>query len=187
MLCPLLLLHFTESEWLGLEGTSGDCLVQHLPAQTGSAKAHCPGPRLLGFCISPVMQTPWTVQATSSGVRPPHWEKNNKINAFLCLNWMCFSVSVYAPCLLSFCWALARRVWLHLLYLLPLSIMYFHTLIWFLWTFSRLNSPSLLSISIYVGCSSPFIIFVLFCGTHSSIPSSFHNPFCSWCGSISSS
>lgn len=170
------------TEWLGLEGTSGDCLVQPLPAQTGSGKAGCPGPGPLGFCISPMMQTPWTLHTNSSSVWTPSLGKKK----MLCLKGI-FSVSVYAHCLLSIRWALARRVWLHLLYLLPPPIMYLHTLIWFLWTFSKLNSRSSLSLSVYVGCSSPFIISVLFCRTRSSIPSSFHNPFCSWCGSISSS
>jgi len=43
------------TEWLRLEGNSGDCLV-HPPAQAGSPEAGCPGPCPPGFLVSPSLE-----------------------------------------------------------------------------------------------------------------------------------
>lgn len=51
------------TEWLRLEGTSGDCLVHH-PAQAGSRGAGCPGPCPSGFSISPMKEMPQPLWAT---------------------------------------------------------------------------------------------------------------------------
>lgn len=57
------------TEWLRLEGTSGDCLVHH-PAQAGSRGAGCPGPCPSGFSISPMKEMPQPLWATCTGVQP---------------------------------------------------------------------------------------------------------------------
>ncbi|KAK0688829.1 E41L5 protein, partial [Pygoscelis papua] len=85
---------------------------------------------------------------------------------FLCLSGIS-CISVCAHCLLSCLWARLRRV--RLLSLCPPSG-FLHTgkiLLSFL--FSRLNSPSSLSLSFYVRCSRPFIVFVTLCCSPSSM------------------
>lgn len=83
------------TECLRLTSSSGDCLVQ-LPYSAESATVDWQGLYAVGFWISPEMQTPRPLWATSSGVRLPSCKKS----IFLCSGGVsCFLSSVH--CLLS--------------------------------------------------------------------------------------
>jgi len=62
------------TEYLGLEGTSGDHPVQP-PAQAGTPKAGFPGPCPIRFWTSPRMETSQTLRPTCSSARLPSQEK----------------------------------------------------------------------------------------------------------------
>lgn len=79
-------------------------------------------------------------------------------------NFFVFQSLSVSVCLLSYYWTLLRRDWHHVLNFLTSDIFpYFQDLL-----LSFISSSSL-SLSSYEKCSSPFIIFVAFCYTQSSM------------------
>lgn len=136
--------------WLRQEGFSGDHAVR-LPARAGCS---CPCP--VGLWLFRSMETPQPYTTACSSVHPP-----NKVVFKIKCNFLYFSL-----CPLSL--ILSGRFCLHLFYFPHQAFIHVDKMPLTLLS-SRLNVSSSLSICSYDRCSSPLIIFVLLCWTHSSM------------------
>lgn len=121
------------------------------PPHAESPTVACPGLCWSGFLVSSQMEAPQPLRAIWCQCSVTHSVKRCFLGfrlSFLCC----------AHCFLTCHWTLPIRACLHLLYI-PLLTIYTH------WSdrhssFSRLNGPRILKLSVYVRQSSPLLIFV---------------------------
>ena len=95
------------TECWGLEGTSGDHLVQSPSIKAGSPRPCCTGLSPGRFWISPANETPQP--PCYSALSPWEWRSSS-----LCSGGTSYA-SICAHCPLSCCWAPLKSVWPHLL------------------------------------------------------------------------